>query len=128
MDDILVIILTLVVAVVGALGQRKKKRNLPQAESGGAGTETPDFWDTIMGAQEQPMPQPVVQEEVEESEEVAQPVSEPGFQFSVQNEGASDIEEEEKVEVVKRKVKIDGEDFSLRKAVIYNEILNRKYT
>jgi hypothetical protein len=27
-----------------------------------------------------------------------------------------------------RKVIVDGEKFSLRKAVIYNEILNRKYT
>ena len=127
MDDILVIILTLVVAAIGALGQRKKKTN--KTQPAGVQNESSDFWDVIMRQEEQPI---MHQErgDVSEKEEIVEEEVKPKYQFAVQDEGTSDLEEEEikKRVVEKRKVLIEGEEFSLRKAVIYNEILNRKYT
>lgn len=127
MDDILVIILTLIVAVIGALGQRKKKTN--KTQPAGAQNESSDFWDVIMGQEEQVEMRPEM-EEIQETEEPVKPDPKPAYQFAVQNEGTSDIKEEEdkKVKVEKRRILVEGEEFSLRKAVIYHEILNRKYT
>jgi len=100
MDDLLVIILTLVVALVGFLRKKKQKEN--QAPQPQQAKQPADFT----------------------------PEKQPVYRFQVQEEGVSDIPDEEKKAVPekRKKVKICGEEFSLRKAVIYSEILNRKYT
>lgn len=129
MDDIIVIILTLIVALFGIISNKKKK-NATQAAATETTNEPSDFWDMIMDGgnkvQEANIPEYVEPEpEVEEMEE---PVIKPKYQFSSSNERRSDIKDElKKVVVQKKKVTIDGEKFSLKKAVIYNEILNRKY-
>ncbi|MFW5831537.1 MAG: hypothetical protein ACOCVA_04750 [Prolixibacteraceae bacterium] len=136
MDDLLLIILMIVVSVIGALGQINKKKKSAQQEN--LPEENKDnFWDFLneeaYGQEEQQ------EEEVTEPEEpVFEPVKQPGaqpeikkpeYRFSAENEGQSiynteitDLREEDKGKT-KKKLK----DFSLRKAVIYNEILNRKY-
>jgi len=58
------------------------------------------------------------------------PEQQPVYQFSAGSEGSSDIQKSILEEPVRkrRKALIDGEKFSLKKAVIYSEIINRKYT
>ncbi len=134
MDDILVILLTLVVAIVGALTQRKKKREAQQPVPGTENDQTMDFWDLITGEEGHPDTlQPLAQEEQVSEEPVVEHRSETHaeteYSFSAASEGASEIKE--KIKSVRpgiTKSLIDGEEFSLRKAVIYSEILNRKYT
>ncbi len=134
MDDLVVIILTLLVAVVGALSQRKKRQQTTQAPPQEGEKQPMDFWDMIMEQQNQPQqyrePQPYFEEEDEEPEPVVEAPKKPEYTFSAGDEGRSGIQEELKksLEPKSKKVMVDGEDFSLRKAVIYNEILNRKYT
>jgi len=136
MEDYLVIIITLIVAVVGALS-RKKKKTVAQAPVTGKAKSSSNFWDMIMDEQggdiepvyeyeESPSqnadPEPVVQE-------YGVPAREASYAFSVSDEGESTIHTEIKtIKKKKRKVTIDGEEFSLKKAVIYSEIMNRKYS
>ncbi|MCK3683853.1 hypothetical protein [Maribellus sp. YY47] len=131
MDDLIVILLTILVAVVGVLNQRKKKKEglRPGAESAG---QPADFWEMLMQQEEQrPVYQPFDEEE-EPAEEVvvAVPKPEPVYSFKAEAEGSSEVVEKMKIlqRPQKKKVLIDGERFSIRKAVIYNEIMNRKYT
>ncbi|WP_340112254.1 hypothetical protein [Maribellus mangrovi] len=130
MDDLIVIILTLVVAVIGIIGQRNK-RKIQQGQAPSPGANQPmDLWDAIMGEEDR-RPEYQPQQEVEEQELIEQPKEKPrGYEFVPSSEGTSEIEEELRKAVQKKpkKVKVDGEDFSLRKAVIYQEIMNRKYT
>ncbi len=139
MDDLIVIILTIVVAAIGIIGQRNKKK---AAQVNSTPGETPkqqpmDFWDVIMNEGNnatQYQPQAYYEQEEEEITEEpvkTQVVEKPKqYDFVPENEGRSEIEEElrKALEPRGRKAKIEGEDFSLRKAVIYSEILNRKYT
>lgn len=129
MDDIVVIIITLIVALVGILN-RKKKKSATQSAAPDTTNEPSGFWDMIMDGgkvQEETVTEYVEPEPVVESFE--KPRIKPKYKFSADNEGSSDIKNELKDTLKeKRKVTIEGEEFSLRKAVIYNEILNRKYT
>ncbi|MFV0593466.1 MAG: hypothetical protein ACK5M7_18995 [Draconibacterium sp.] len=135
MDDLLVIIITILIAVVGVFNQRKKKRDAQQPVSEDTGEST-DFWEMLMQQEERkPVFQPIQEEagEDEDYEAYEDPVpkqEQPVYQFKAGEEGSSEVTEEKKIlqREVKKKVLIEGEEFSLRKAVIYNEILNRKYT
>ena len=128
MDDIVVIILTLIVAVFGILNKTRKKNAAP-GESAPATDSTQDFWEMLMDDNKdvpgQPQPQ-VVLEEVEEEEPVQE--AHPAFQYSA--EARKSVPLKRKVEQPKKSKKkslILGESFSLKKAVIYSEIINRKY-
>lgn len=148
MDDIIVIILTLVLTIVAAINQSKKKK---QHESQNTGSE-PDFWETILHGEEgTPVPvkttpkkqpsasvrQQPLPGEAKIREPLRKPVSTAGYQ-SVFNsvEGArnedvqrasnrlvSDIENPEDRENYLSIL----EGFSLRKAIIYSEIIQPKY-
>uniref|UniRef100_UPI0032172832 hypothetical protein n=1 Tax=uncultured Draconibacterium sp. TaxID=1573823 RepID=UPI0032172832 len=129
MDDLIVIILTLVVAVIGVINQQKKK-NAAKNPAAGNTKQPADFWDMIMDTQSEQVQN--VSEYAEPSvgeEEFAEAEVKPQYQFVPSREGISDIEKETKTVSKERlRATVDGEKFSLRKAVIYNEILNRKYT
>lgn len=143
MDDIFVIIVTLIIAVVGALNQKRKKKQGQQAPVGEP-TEEPkqDIWDMLFDQGEQPIvPKPQYVDYEEEVEEKPKMEERPVFESSIssaqktkydfrpKSEGVSAVSQEiEKKPLLKRKAKILGEDFSLKKAVIYSEILNRKYS
>ncbi len=143
MDDLLVIILTLVFAVAGIFGQMKKKQaenregNKAQPQPENLQEESDNFWDFL---------EPESQQNYREQEPVAEPkqqkqpiqtvaekpvVKKPKYQFKAENEGTSiyahDLTSDNKPE--EKKVRTTSKDrFSLKKAVIYSEILNRKYT
>lgn len=128
MDDLLVVILTLIIAGAGALGQLKKKKQVPQGSAGA--TNTPDdIWnlfnvDARINEYE---------EEPYEAKEVF--VNEPGpavneqnYSFNPNNEGGKVFESTvSKSALISKKKSVFKSNFSLRDAVIYNEILNRKY-
>jgi hypothetical protein len=130
MEDYFVIILTLIIAVVGAFNRKKKKGTATNPVEGTEKQST-DFWDLLVDeADEQPIeepqeytiPEPVV-------EQVEEPVKRQVYNFTAQEEGESSVEENPKVTKKKKRKKfVAGEEFSLKKAVIYNEILNRKYS
>lgn len=126
MDDIIVIILTLVVAVVGIFNQQRKKK-AAQSSAVVENKKSVDFWDMFSeetGGQEEVEPYHVESDEVSEEPEIKQE-----YQFVARTEGSSDLKKKVKVALKKKtQAKIEGEDFSLRKAVIYSEILNRKYS
>ena len=135
MDDLVVIILTILVAVVGALSQRKKRLEKEAAKKtpGSQPNQPMDFWELLREQSTGQHPfdeaEPIVDFEEEEPVDVV-PAQQPVYQFSAGNEGNSDIKESimEEPQKKRHKVLIDGEKFSLRKAVIYSEIINRKYT
>lgn len=132
MDDLLIVILTLIVALVGFFGKKKQKEN--QAPKPQAAQQPKDFWDVLM-QEESATPtftetEESAMAEEPEKEEFVEPVSEPSYSFQAEAEGKSEMQRalERPVTEKRKKVKIGGEEFSLKKAVIYNEILNRKYT
>ncbi|GAP69797.1 hypothetical protein BA6E_121248 [Bacteroidales bacterium 6E] len=147
MDDVIVIILTLVLTIVAAINQNKKKKS-PHSEQ-----KTPDFWETILG-QESPLPRPVEVEEIKPPVEkkrkgTSVPVSNPlrnqitrrmsptliNDELSIAEGGRhNDIvsllnSQKEKEEALGNLQEASGimEDFSLKKAVIYSEIIHPKY-
>jgi len=126
MDDLIVVILTLLIAGAGAIGQMKKKKQLPVE------TEEPNtpenIWELLRGEtfSQKPYNAPVFDEiEKVESEPY---INEQGYKFEAKNEGGLLVNTEMKVHspdvkiTTKNKIK-----FPLRKAIIYSEILNRKY-
>lgn len=135
MDDLVVIILTILVAIVGVISQRKKRQEANTTQTQGEANKQPaDFWDMIMEQQEQPQqyrtPEPYIEEVDEKPEPVVERPEKPKYSFTAEKEGSSDLKEalKKSLEPKSKEVMVDGERFSLRKAVIFSEILNRKYT
>ena len=128
MDDIVVIILTLIVAVFGILNKTRKKNAAPGQPAPPA-DDTQNFWEMLMDDNKdvpyQPQPE-VIQEEVVEAEPVWE--SRPKFEYSTETKKSAPLKREMKrTEKSKKRAMIMGEKFSLKKAVIYSEIINRKY-
>jgi hypothetical protein len=133
MDDLIVIILTLIIAVVGALGQIKKRKQ-SHTENQNAGQEPGNFWDVFQKEQDYTVdqqtemmqyetPEPLLSEK-EKVESSVKP-----YDFSAENEGKSIFKVDKTIKAFQEKEPLRSKlkDFSLKKAVIYSEILNRKY-
>ena len=137
MDDLIVIILTLIIAGAGVIGQLKKKKQMPVA------TEEPknpeNIWDLFR--EETLLPKLKTEPDYTEIEQAesehykyVQPESIPyeneqGYNFNANNEGGFLLKREFKSKPLTiQKISKKKEKFPLRKAVIYSEILNRKYT
>jgi hypothetical protein len=137
MDDLLVIILTLIFAAAGIFGQSKKKKAqqanqpVPQPQP----EEHDSFWDfleeespkpresNIEAQPEQAYRQPqrnTTEEKKPEPVQNVQPAQKKSSIYSTDLTGKNETENQRKSKLKNR--------FSLRKAVIYSEILNRKYT
>lgn len=126
MDDLVVIILTLLIAGAGVFGQMKKKKQATAVP--GAPKNPENIWDLF---KEEVFPQ-VSQTEpkfyLDEEPESIPYENEQGYKFEAKNEGGVIINNEVKTQpTIKDSIKENKEGFSLRKAVIYSEILNRKY-
>lgn len=127
MDDLVVIILTLLIAGAGAIGQIKKKKQIPVAAEDSKNPE--NIWDLFR--EETLLSEPKTETEyIEMEQQESEPYeNEQGYNFEANDEGGTLIKKEVKIEpVVKKASQKNREKFSLRKAVIYSEILNRKYT
>lgn len=151
MDDVIIIILTLVLTVVAAINQSKKKRQ-QQSPSGNEGE--PDFWEEILHVQK-PAPQPVppspqpIRKEPVARKATPEPIKSRTFsskkaksQINRSYQQAFNDEGGRNEAILNRThentVGSDNltesfneesflEDFSLRKAVIYSEIIKPKY-
>lgn len=126
MDDLVVIILTLVIAGFGLLGQiKKQKQNKPLP----ANENPPDsIWDLFNpeGIASGKIAEPVFDEA--EPDDIFEPVVTPSYKFKAENEGISEVKEKPVSKIMERNVRNHNqESFSLRNAVIYSEILNQKY-
>lgn len=127
MDDIVVIILTLAVAGIGLLGQLKKKKQntTPPKQSG----QPNNIWDLINKGFDAPA-QEVHDDNYEEkdTEQIITPKTE--YQkTSMESKRQSVMKDKLTEKAVRKKSKSKiMEGFSLRKAVVYSEIINRKYT
>jgi hypothetical protein len=137
MDEKIVIILTLIFAAFGIFGKRKKKA--PAQPAPGSVNPQQSFWDLMQGTPNlQNSMEPEEFEEPEftaETEYVTQTQNGTGtndsYQFMAKSEGLSDIPDILKTKSKTKKRRIKSKlmhNFSLRKAVVYSEILNRKYT
>ncbi len=127
MDDLVAIILTLVFVAIGAFGQMKKKKTLA-AEPESNNDAKDDIWglfEKVTGF-ENYREDPYGNTEIV-AKKSAPAVNEQNYSFKATDEGGSIIEKESQTE--KRVVRKNAirENFSLKQAVIYNEILNRKY-
>ena len=127
MDDLVVIILTLLVATIGIISQSKKRQAANKQPQPG---KTPqNFWDLLQSQveAEQQHYEPELEFEQEDEPVDSVPII-PQYKFETENEGTSDIKEKMNQEIsVEEKLKSKKEKFPLKKAVIYSEILNRKY-
>lgn len=149
MDDLIVIILTLALTIVAAINQsKKKKQQQPQTESG-----EPDFWEEILhGGKPKPKPEdsgeyheysepvgipapvkvrkpsanPMAMRKTGRNAIIQDPVKEGG-----RNEDILRYSEIREANIADKGMAEKGEtileDFSLKKAVIYSEILKPKY-
>jgi hypothetical protein len=150
MDDVIIIILTLVLTVVAAINQSKKRKQQAPAETG----EEPDIWEEILQTGKQ-KPEPASQREpVTVNERPTQrqakemnarrevpswntkTIKKPASIFNHENEGGrnEDILRSSQIrQASDAATSKEGsgesilEDFTLRKAVIYSEIINPKY-
>lgn len=126
MDDLIVVILTLLIAGAGAIGQLKKKKQMPVAAEEPKNPE--NIWDLFR--EETLLPELKTEPEYfsAEQEESEPYENEQGYNFEANNEGGKIIEKQLNIQaVVKETATKKKERFPLRKAVIYSEILNRKY-
>ncbi len=132
MDDITIIVLTLILTVVAAVSQNKKKRTQPPAGKGG------DFWKYILEGEEAiPAIEP---DEAKRPENLSRRNTVPESSRFQKSMATGDAEEGIRNETVEGILNRRGpeteenadheilmEDFSLRKALVWSEILNPKY-
>lgn len=148
MDDIIVIILTLVLTIVAAINQSKKKKQQETQNT----SPVPDFWETILHGEEgtpvpvntprKPQPsEPVLQQTVERKAKARTLQNKSGHTVRHHPEFISDEGGRNQDilmagnKLVNETGKLDNhddnltilEDFSLRKAIIYSEIIQPKY-
>lgn len=130
MDDILIIVLTLIFTIVAAVNQSRKKK-----ETGGH--KIPDFWKEIL--QGDVVPERPVQDTSLPATPVRPPVRPVPPVYSAQNQnipaeegirndiitGMIGIQTDEQDEYLVKETVL--EDFSLRKAFVFSEIINPKY-
>ena len=87
MDDLIVIIITLIIVVVGALGQIKKKKPLPQNPE--QQNKPPGFWDLLKEEADYPGQQQEYTSNEEPATETDFHEEIPDYQFTVNNEAKS---------------------------------------
>ncbi len=141
MDDLIVIILTLAIAAISLLGRVKKKpaeqdagnqNKVPRENQGGnfwdfLEEETKPYTEQAAKIEEEHTEYETVQEVMAKKEPIEKEVSQ--YHFKPQNEGMPVFKENLTRKVKKKTIRKmqNGKSFSLRDAVIYSEILNRKY-
>jgi hypothetical protein len=127
MDDIIVIILTLIFIVAGIFGQMKKKPPVPQPQTEPLSAED-DFWDMLDADREEIRPK-VDEQGPSKIRMEKMPSSGNKYEFKPENErNRKTIRDRiEQNEVKNRKQTDRKRKFPLKEAVIYSEILHRKY-
>ena len=134
MDDLIIIILTLVIAVVGIIGQIKKKKQAQSEVNGTENNTSGNIWSFLDDIVEQPMQMENKAEPEEVKFMTEEKVKQQEYSFIAEKKGQPSAEKTKSLKKeIKENIKDEkkekiSESFSLKKAVIYSEILNRKYT
>ena len=142
MDDYIFIIIAIVLSAIGAINKNKKKRMAQQNPEQRKPTRQPSFFDQLFDDPAfKDEPEPVLIRQTQEQ------IEKPTFQKPIKKEVLKPTRHSTlmKTEVASRNIKrmapsVDENqqetedtresirnDFSLRKAIIYSEILERKY-
>jgi hypothetical protein len=131
MDDIIVLILTVIFIIAGVFGQMKKRQTEanaePEPDSAAKRPDSGNFWDHLQDEWEEPG-----------QEEKAEPVlqKQPRFRNIEQNYLFKAEDEGKRIftrnTTISKPIQVDKrtsrrKKFPLKKAVIYSEILHRKY-
>ncbi len=138
MEDLIVILLILAFTVVGGLAQlKKKKKNLSVANNtGNDEPEAPDFWATLLGGEDMHQNQAAYEQDSKEAEQKESGQKEEVTPKPMYRERFSSIGKRKARQFYDiKEYEIGGgeneesilSDFSLRKAVVYSIIINRKY-
>lgn len=136
MDDLIVIILTILIVIIGALNQLKKQKQA--AKQPEEKNPEPGIWETLFDESEDVELQTVGQSMEVQQEPFQLESTEPeitDYRFGQTEEGRTFLfqrepessGEGENVQVADSLIEGIGEEFTLRKAVVYSEILNTKY-
>ncbi|RIH63827.1 hypothetical protein D1164_18000 [Mariniphaga sediminis] len=130
MDDIIVLILTLIFIVAGIFGQKRKRQQALQETESGNQPQKDDFWDLLDGDRKDPEWTEFNPGEREEVKEEV-PFKEEKYHFKPENEGAgiyvNNTTGKDRRNTKPAHKKIRKKKFPLKEAVIYSEILQRKY-
>ena len=130
MDDIIVLILTLIFIIAGVFGQMKKRQTAGSSDSdqdlSSEKTDNGNFWEHLRDEWDEPE-QELVQPAYQKRSQFQNLEKE--YLFKAEDEGkrsiTTKIKKSEPLQVNKRVSKTVK--FPLKKAVIYSEILHRKY-
>ena len=127
MDDLVVIVLTLLVAAIGIISQTKKRQAANKQTQPEKSPQ--NFWDMLESQMEPEKRSYEPELEFEKEDEPVDVVPKiPQYKFETENEGKSDLKEKITPDLLADKPhKTTREKFPLKKAVIYSEILNRKF-
>jgi hypothetical protein len=127
MDDIIVIILTLIFIVAGIFGQMKKKPPVQQPQMEPQHAED-DFWDLLDADPTEPRP-PANEPVPSKTRMGKKPSSENKYDFKPEKEGTRLTKRNlpKGDEIKKERRTTQKRKFPLKEAVIYSEILHRKY-
>lgn len=125
MDDLIVIILTLLVAGFGLWGQTRKRKQI--AGDDGNARDPESLWDLLEKEMEEPLPASRFMGVEEAAEPVDVVPEQHEYRFEPVEEGELQIQRTREMENNNEPIKKKSREFSLKKAVIYSEILNGKY-
>lgn len=138
MDDLIVILIMLAFTIIGGIAQAKKKKIQPPiVDSGVKKIKQPDFWETLLGEEEFGKNQVTpYQNKSFDTDYAEEQLKEEVIPEPIVDEVVSTFDKEKiiKQDVLKKEEavqdqNIDGimNDFTLKKGIVFAEILNRKY-
>ncbi len=127
MDDLLVLLLTVVFIIAGIFGQKNKKKGSPAANVVVERRPKEDLWDFLEDKWEEARPQESEKVVVAEQKPTPKVVDE--YRFRPEHEGSRVVQTvfSKSVPVKKEVQPVKRRRFPVKQAVIYSEILQRKY-
>ena len=127
MDDIIVIILTLIFIVAGIFGQMKKRQTAAQPEPESQPKED-DFWELLKDEWDETV-KPEVKTQITGEKVQKASTQQKEYQIKSEHESERIIKDSSfnNIRNFDRQKERKKKRFSLKEAVIYSEILNRKY-
>ncbi|NQU86651.1 MAG: hypothetical protein HQ541_12900 [Mariniphaga sp.] len=134
MDDIVIVIITLLVVVVGAINQFRKKQKQPLSEEPQEKEPSGlNFWEELLEVEKDDVPQafnePVFENSVEPvkitTDSIKSPAEEVGV-HAIKKNFFEEIIKDSEIGSAKKRAKLP-EGFTLRRAIIFSEIIKQKY-
>ena len=135
MDDIIVIIILVALSVIGAVTRsKKKKENAGSSNPSGVQRKSPDFWESLFEDNQTESEEIIVEDNmmyvqepiiVEPKQNTTSKLFEEGSPKRKDKILQDEIKKDEIGKSGKQKIILEG--FSLKKAIVFSEIINQKY-